>query len=180
MAAAREEPGPARVEIRPLRESDAPLLLDLYLRNARFLRPWEPLHDGSWLTPGGQELALAATLRAQLQGLLRDFVILDGGVPAGRVTLSEITRGAFQNTYLGYFVSQDHNGRGVATAAARLALGQAFAVERLHRVQAAIMPRNAGSIRVAEKLGGVLDRTITLLGNPVLVYAYRPSRTSRR
>jgi [ribosomal protein S5]-alanine N-acetyltransferase len=177
MAAAREQPGTARVEIRPLREGDAAVLLDLYLRNARFLRPWEPLHDGSWLTPGGQELALAATLRAQQQGLLRDFMILDGGQPAGRVTLSEITRGAFQNTYLGYFVSQDHNGHGVATAAARLALDQAFRMERLHRVQAAIMPRNAASIRVAEKAGlrreGVAVRYLRIDGRweDHLIYA---------
>jgi ribosomal-protein-alanine N-acetyltransferase len=74
-------------------------------------------------------------------------------VPAGRVTLSEISRGAFQNAYLGYFVSEDRNGRGIATAAARLALDVAFRDERLHRVQAAIIPRNAASIRVVEKVG---------------------------
>jgi len=153
MSAGEAQPGPAQVQIRPLREGDAPLLLDLYLRNAHFLRPWEPLHDDVWLTPRGQEGALVAALRAQQQGVLRDFLILDGGVPAGRVTLSEISRGAFQNAYLGYFVSEDRNGRGVAGAAARLAIRHAFTAERLHRVQAAIMPRNAASIRVAEKAG---------------------------
>jgi ribosomal-protein-alanine N-acetyltransferase len=146
-------PSAAHVEIRPLREGDAPLLLDLYLRNTHFLRPWEPLHDDVWLTPRGQEGALTATLRAQQQGALRDFMILDGGVPAGRVTLSEISRGAFQNAYLGYFVSEELNDRGIATAAARLAIRHAFTVQRLHRVQAAIMPRNAASIRVVEKAG---------------------------
>ncbi len=141
------------VELRPLAEGDAPVLLDLYLRNAEFLRPWEPLHDDTWLTQRGQEGALVATLRAQRQGLLRDFLILDRGIPAGRVTLSEITRGAFQNAYVGYFVDEERNGRGIATAAARLAIDTGFRTERLHRVQAAIMPRNAASIRVAEKAG---------------------------
>ena len=143
----------SRVEIRLLRDSDAEALLDLYLRNARFLRPWEPLHDESWMTLRGQQTALAVTLHAQQLGSLRDFLILDGDVPAGRVTLGEISRGAFQNAYLGYFVSEDRNGRGVATAAARLAIAHAFSEERLHRVQAAIMPRNLASIRVAEKAG---------------------------
>jgi [ribosomal protein S5]-alanine N-acetyltransferase len=159
---------PGAVEIRPLQESDAPLLLDLYLRNQDFLRPWEPLHDSAWLTLVGQQGALTAVQRAQRQGVMRDFLVLDDGAPAGRVTLSEIVRGSFQNAYLGYFVDQRRNGRGVATAAARLAVHHAFTVERLHRVQASIMPRNAASIRVAEKVGmrreGLAERYLRIAG----------------
>jgi ribosomal-protein-alanine N-acetyltransferase len=142
-----------RVEIRLLREGDAPALLDLYRRNAHFLRPWEPLHDAAWLTRRGQEEALSTTLRAQQLGVVRDFLIVESGVAVGRITLSEIVRGAFLDCYLGYLVSEERNGRGIASTAARLAIDHAFSVERLHRVQAAIMPRNAASIRVAEKAG---------------------------
>jgi [ribosomal protein S5]-alanine N-acetyltransferase len=71
----------------------------------------------------------------------------------GRVRLSEIVRGVFQNAYIGYFVSERHNGRGFATAGVRQAVNTAFGPIELHRVQAAVVPRNVGSVRVLEKVG---------------------------
>jgi len=62
-------------------------------------------------------------------------------------------RAAWQNCTIGYFVDQSRNGRGYATEAVGLASGFAFGEGGLHRVQAAVMPRNAASIRVVEKNG---------------------------
>lgn len=156
------------VAIRLLQESDAPLLLDLYQRNDEFLQPWEPLHGDGWLTMTGQQGALNGILRMQRSGTHRAFLVTEDGEPAGRVTLSEIARGAFQGCYVGYFVDQRRNGRGVGTTALRLALQHAFTVERLHRVQASIMPRNIASIRVAEKAGmrreGLAERYLRIAG----------------
>lgn len=45
------------------------------------------------------------------------------------------------------------NGRGYMTDAVRLAVAFAFEHANLHRVQAAVMPRNIGLIRVLGKVG---------------------------
>jgi ribosomal-protein-alanine N-acetyltransferase len=71
----------------------------------------------------------------------------------GRVSLDNVVRGAWQNATLGYFVDQEHNGKGIATEAVRLSAAYAFKEASLHRIQAGVMPRNARSIRVLEKVG---------------------------
>ena len=62
-------------------------------------------------------------------------------------------RGIFQNAYLGYSIAERWNGQGLATEAVGVAMELAFGELGLHRVQAAVMPRNIGSIRVLEKNG---------------------------
>lgn len=54
---------------------------------------------------------------------------------------------------LGYAVAADEWGRGYATDAARSLVAFAFRELALHRVSAAIGPRNAPSIALVEKLG---------------------------
>lgn len=83
--------------------------------------------------------------------------VLDDGRIAGFFSLSQIFRGPFQNAYAGWRVSTDCAGRGLCTEAMAAMLGLAFAPPPrglgLHRVQANIIPSNAPSLRVAEKLG---------------------------
>ncbi|MDX6512499.1 MAG: [ribosomal protein S5]-alanine N-acetyltransferase, partial [Gaiellaceae bacterium] len=71
----------------------------------------------------------------------------------GFVHLSGLARGPAQTAFLGYWIAQAANGRGYATEGVRLVVGYAFDRLRLHRVQAGVMPRNAGSLRVLEKVG---------------------------
>ena len=77
----------------------------------------------------------------------------EGDELIGRVALSNVSRGAWQNATLGYYIDEAHTGRGYATEAVRLALEFAFGSARLHRVQAAVLPRNIASRRVLEKAG---------------------------
>jgi [ribosomal protein S5]-alanine N-acetyltransferase len=69
------------------------------------------------------------------------------------VALSNVSRGGWQNATLGYYVDERHNGCGYATQAVRLILDFAFGRARLHRVQAAVLPRNVASQRVLQKSG---------------------------
>jgi ribosomal-protein-alanine N-acetyltransferase len=71
----------------------------------------------------------------------------------GRVALAGVLRGAFQNAYLGYWIDEGHQGRGLMTEAVWAATSFAFGTARLHRVQAAVMPRNEASLRVLAKVG---------------------------
>ncbi len=54
---------------------------------------------------------------------------------------------------LGYILRRDHWGRGLASEALTALCNHAFGTLRLHRLEADIDPRNAGSIRLVERLG---------------------------
>jgi ribosomal-protein-alanine N-acetyltransferase len=143
----------ARVELRALKPEDAPGLQAFRGANREFLRPWEPTRDESFYT---LEAALEAIDVQQAEyeaGRAYAFGIFDAGGLVGYVNLNAVVRGVFQNAYLGYAVAEKTNGRGYATEAVCAAVRIAFEELGLHRVQAAVMPRNAGSIRVLEKAG---------------------------
>jgi ribosomal-protein-alanine N-acetyltransferase len=155
------------ISLRPLEPEDAPALLELRVRNRAFLEPWEPVRDESWYTLAAQQADIASGIegaRADRRYALGIFA------PAlvGRVALNEIVRGVFGNAYLGYFVDEAVNGRGYATEAVRQAVRFGFDEAGLHRVQAAVVPRNAASVRVLEKAGfreeGYAERYICING----------------
>jgi ribosomal-protein-alanine N-acetyltransferase len=86
----------------------------------------------------------------------------------GRIALGGVLRGAFCNAYLGYWIDERHQGKGLTTEAVRAATTFAFRSAGLHRVQAAVMPRNAASIRVLGKAGyreeGLAQRYLCIAG----------------
>lgn len=123
------------------------------LRNRAFLEPYEPARPGSDFTLPGVRAGIAELVAARDAGVAYPFCIRAGGAIVGRITLSQVFRRAFQNCYLGYFVGEEHNGRGYATAAVRLAVRYAFDELGLHRVQANVMTTNPRSARVLEKAG---------------------------
>jgi len=142
----------ALIYLRRLEVADAEALVEMLVRDRSFLDQWEPTRPEGFYT--------LETHRRRL-GMLQDAVDVadfgifldDGDELVGRVRLSGILRGPFENAYLGYFVSERHNGRGHATEAVRQAVDAAFGELGLHRVQAAVMPRNVASVRVLEKAG---------------------------
>ncbi|WP_373997771.1 GNAT family N-acetyltransferase [Bdellovibrio bacteriovorus] len=77
----------------------------------------------------------------------------DDGVLLGRVTLMDISRGIFQNAYLGYQIFNIYWGNGYAQEACKAAMQLAFKNLKLHRVEAGISPANKKSIKTAKALG---------------------------
>ena len=76
---------------------------------------------------------------------------------------------------VGYVIAPEHQGHGYATEAAGAALRYAREIVRAERVISLIRHDNVRSQRVAEKLGGVREDDTSMLGAPVMVYAY-PTR----
>src|SRR5437899_10677 len=109
----RPPPAPERVEIRgdrvsirPFEESDARELLELRLGNREFNRPYEP---STVVVPETMEEQLdrfAVERKEWEDGIGFAFGIfrLDDGRLAGRIALSHVSRGGWQNAVLGYFV----------------------------------------------------------------------------
>ena len=156
MSAARLRLEDRPTAIRPTEPSDAREQLALRVANRDHTGPWDPLRDESFYTEAGQRLELDLDQRSWAAGNAYAFAVLDTDARdrlIGRVALSNVVRGPWQNATLGYWIDRDAVGRGHASRAVRLALGYAFDHIGLHRVQPAIIPRNTASRRVAEKVG---------------------------
>lgn len=146
-----------QVDLALLASSDAPALLALETRNRERLLVGAPVRPADWFTEEGQREAIDQALAAADAGLGLPLGIrvLEGGTSrlVGRLTLSAITRRAFESASLGYWVDHEEAGRGIATHAVRAALAVAFGGLGLHRLQAEVQVGNDASVRVLEKCG---------------------------
>ncbi len=159
-----------QIYLRAFAVADAEALLGLRLKNRSFLAPFEPQRPARLFTLSEQrrELEEEALARTDDRRYVFGIFLNDDRSLVGRISVDNVVRGAWQNATLGYFVDQDHNGRGIGTAAVTDAVRFAFEEAGLHRVQAGVMPRNVASIRVLEKVGfrfeGVSKRYLQING----------------
>lgn len=139
---------------RPLSLDHVPALTALHVGNRQFLAPWQPLRPEAYFTEGGQREAVDALLTQQASGSAVALAITDGhGAVVGTFTIASIIRGAFQSCSVGYWLAEDAQGRGLATAALREAVHIAFGDLRLHRIQAETLKHNQRSQHVLERVG---------------------------
>lgn len=140
------------VRLRLLKTRDEAEWLALRHRNRDWLRPWE-----ATAPPGTADAPVSFRTFIRKENAMwrsrRSFpmVIETGGRLVGRVTLGRIEWGAERGGSLGYWVSQDQAGQGIAPAAVVLMCEYAFG-EGVHRIEVAIRPENAASLTVARKL----------------------------
>ena len=145
-----------RTTLRPFVRSDLEELLALRLSNRAFMAPYEADRADAFFTRAGQAREIALDTEAWAAGAGYAFAVVaadDDDRVIGRIALSNVVRGPWQNATMGYWVDQAANGRGHATDAVLLLCRFAFEHAGLHRVQPAIMPRNARSRRVVTKAG---------------------------
>ncbi len=146
---------PSMVATRLIAVSDAAALAELVVRNREFLAPWEPIRPESYFTVDGQRGLLEEALESSRARVMVPHVVLEHGAIVGRVNVNNIVRGPFQSGSLGYWVSADRTGRGVATAAVRAMVHVAFRDIGLHRLEAGTLLHNIASQRVLERNGFV-------------------------
>lgn len=145
-----------RAAIRPLGVSDLAEYHRLVEDNRAHTARWDPIRPDFFYSRGGQQDQLRRDEDAWAQGLGYAFAALDREADdriVGRIALGNVVRGPWQNATLGYWIAADVAGQGVGTEAVSLVLDFAFGDAGLHRVQPAIIPRNAASLRLAEKVG---------------------------
>jgi [ribosomal protein S5]-alanine N-acetyltransferase len=125
------------------------------LASAAFLKPWEPEWQPDELT--------TISFRQRIRHY-RDIRSVDTGYPffifairdevlLGAATLHHVKRGVAQSATLGYWVSEAHAQKSVMTRALAALVPYAHAELKLHRIEAACLPRNQASIRLLEKSG---------------------------
>lgn len=151
-----EVPTAARSLLRALDRKDIPALAHLTRANRDFLAPTSPLRPDEHFTDEGKERAALESLRAAENGTALPLVIVDGaGNLVGTLNINSIIRGAFQSASIGYWISQDRNGQGFASAAVAAAKRIASDQLGLHRLQAETLVDNEASQRVLVKNGFV-------------------------
>jgi ribosomal-protein-alanine N-acetyltransferase len=143
------------VALRPPQMTDFDEWAALREASRDFLMPWEPTWPQDDLTRGAFRRRVkryAEDLRADL-GYSFLIVRRPDGALLGGLTLANIRRGVAQAGSVGYWTGLPFVRRGYMTAAVRAVIPFAFVTLRLHRLEAACIPSNAGSIRLLEKTG---------------------------
>jgi ribosomal-protein-alanine N-acetyltransferase len=124
-----------------------------------FLTPWEP----TWPADDLSRSAFRRRIRRYSEDLRTDqgyaFLIIRSSDNAlvGGLTLANIRRGVAQAGSIGYWMGRPFVRQGYMTAAVRAIIPFAFTSLRLHRLEAACIPTNGGSIRLLEKTGFVRE-----------------------
>ncbi|GAB3670484.1 GNAT family protein [Actinocorallia lasiicapitis] len=144
------------VGLRPLRMRDAAVWRDVRVRNADWLRPWEPTNPETPLFRSGlgPYLGMVTTMRREARhGLALPWVVTYDDQFVGQLTIGAIVWGSARSAQLGYWIDRAYAGRGVIPTAVALAVDHCLFTVGLHRIEASIRPENAASRRVVEKLG---------------------------
>lgn len=163
-----------RLVLRAPRTNDVGEIRRLLRHNHEHLKPWNPAPP-----PGDDPTSITEVSKTVLRqrrewkrGSSFVFMAALRDEPArfvGKIALNGVMRGAMYGAYLGYWMDVDHQGKGMVTEAIAGVLDFAFGAAGLHRIQAAIMPRNQRSLRVVEKLGfrreGYAERYLQIAGH---------------
>ncbi|MGC5168795.1 GNAT family N-acetyltransferase [Luteimicrobium sp. DT211] len=152
---------PDGVVLRLLASDDAPALAEAYARNAEHLAPWEPARSDDFATERTQAIRVEGLLHGLKTGAALPLVLARpaptgaarGIEVVGTLTLSGITRGAFESADLGYWTDRALQGRGLMSAAVSAVVGIARDDLGLHRLQAGTLPENERSQRVLTRAG---------------------------
>jgi ribosomal-protein-alanine N-acetyltransferase len=163
----------SRLILRPPRTQDVAEVRRVMRHNHAHLKPWNPAprpgEDPTSITEISN--TLLRQRREWKSGRTFAFMLSPKEDPSrfiGKIALNGVMRGAMHGAYLGYWMDVDHQNGGLCTEGIRAVMDFAFGPAALHRLQAAIMPRNARSLRVIEKLGfrkeGYAERYLQIAG----------------
>lgn len=173
-----------RITIRPYQFSDIEASVVAARESSKEVYPWL-----EWCRADYSRAEAEAWIRSQREAWLAqrefEFAIIDTGTRAflGGVGVNNLhPTDRFAN--LGYWVRSLHTGKGVATAAVRLAARFAFEQTALQRLEIVVNLKNRASRRVAEKAGarreGILRNRIFMHGksHDAVLYSLIPTDLS--
>lgn len=156
--------------IKTINTTDAEAFLQLELRNKDFFQAYTPFRNNDFYTMEGQINRIKSIMknRELEQEYSFGIYLIGSDELIGKITLSEVVRGAIQGCFIGYYLDKHQNGKGYMTEAVRLAVHYAFHELKLHRIEAGVMPHNLRSMKVLEKAGfhkeGIAKKNVKING----------------
>jgi ribosomal-protein-alanine N-acetyltransferase len=149
-----------RLVLEHMAPGHAAALADFFRRNEQHLAPWDPPRPAGIVEPPFWAAECERATKDHASGAVVRWVLRLRTAPEdviGRINYTHIARGPFQSCMLGYAIDQAHEGRGLMHEALEATVEHAFAVLKLHRIQANHVPDNARSARLLERLGFVSE-----------------------
>ncbi|MVA76614.1 GNAT family N-acetyltransferase [Auraticoccus sp. F435] len=153
-------PDGSQLSLQPIRRRDRGAWTEVRSRNSDWLRPWEATLPPNSPPGPASYAALVRLLTSQARSgrALPWLIHLSEGPEqdfrmVGQLTVSGIVGGSAAWGQIGYWVDQRVAGRGIVPTAVAMAVDHCFATIGMHRIEIAIRPENAASLRVVAKLG---------------------------
>jgi [ribosomal protein S5]-alanine N-acetyltransferase len=140
----------ARIRLRPYRDDDVEAMFALY-SDPRVMRYWS---FPAWTERSQAEQYLARAWAAMEAGEIFPWAIADHATDGliGALTFFSLHREQ-RRLEVGYSLSPERQGQGLAAEALRCAIGFGFDAVGLVRIEADIDPRNEASAKLLERLG---------------------------
>ncbi len=169
-----------RLIMRPYRAEDYETWREAYLGLSPARNEWDlSPRSLTELSRSHFRKLLALQRDQRRRGDFYDFAAFrkSDGKLVGMVALMDLSRGVFQNAYLGYRVLNSWWGQGFGKEMVSAGLAVGFSDLRLHRIEAGIAPTNRRSIFLARSMGfrkeGLKKRALFLNGEwkDIVVYA---------
>lgn len=155
---------------RLLTAGDAGIRWTFLEANRAYLKAWMPRPNPEQGSLEGQQRLLERFTDDIRSDRRYPFGLFErrSGVLVGWVSLNNVVRGAFFSADVGYVVGEQWQGRGLATRALQMVSTVAFRELGLHRLQAAVMPKNLASLKVMARSGfaviGLAPRYLSIDG----------------
>lgn len=152
----------------------AEALAELVAHNREHLRAYLPavLQLDAY---GEAQAYLQAAVARAASGEVLEWHVFSGTALCGSIRLKDIDT-ADRNARIGYYLGQQFQGRGIASAAVCAVLAHAFGALQLHRIELQCAAGNHASMALAERLGfaheGVLRQAECLNGVFVDLHVY--------
>lgn len=150
----------ADLVLMPAEESLAGALCDYFRRNREFLTDYMPAWTESFFTERTQLESIRGHMENAKNRTGYRYYIMpkeEKGKIIGTIGLNNVVWGSFLSCFMGYMLDEAYINRGYMTQAVDAVANTAFNEIGLHRIEANIMPKNARSLRVAEKCGFVRE-----------------------
>lgn len=147
------------LHLAPLRYSHRRQWFDVRQRNQAWLEPWEATDPTGPQRPVSYGAMIRAHNRDGAAGVSYPWAIFvadnNGNKPqlVGQLIAAPVLWGSMRTTTLGYWVDQRRAGQNIVPTAVALASDYLLTRVGLHRIEINIVPDNAPSLRVVEKLG---------------------------
>ena len=145
-----------RLLLRVVRVHSAVEVTDYLVRNRAFHKPFHQPHTDRYFTVEEQKLYIQSDLRAYETGAGFPFWISKKTEPnriIGRVSFYDVLRGALLSCHVGYHMDVSEVDKGYMKEALRAGIDYMFQKQRLHRIQADVMPGNLPSMSTVESCG---------------------------
>lgn len=157
LSAARPQLHTPRLLLQAADPTLGPAVADFVQRNRAHLAPWDPPTPDHFYSVEAQTERVQQGVEALRLGTAYRYWLCPLDQPGqviGSIHFSQVARGAFHNTMLGYALDAQRQGQGLMHEALQAGIAEMFSPRmNLHRIQAAWRPENTRSGAVLTRLG---------------------------